>query len=733
VLVTAGDAFSDTVVQFTPGEPHAVTVEANPGSIVADGVSTSVITATITDQWLHPVADGTVVTFTTDLGSFPLTPYTGATANGVAVATLTAGADLGAATVLVTAGDAFSDTVVQFTPGEPHAVTVEANPGSIVADGVSTSIITATITDQWFHPVADGTIVTFTTDLGSFPLTPYTRTTSGGVATAVMASSTQAGTSVVTATAGAAFGTAEISLIPGDPATLTLLPLSSQVSVDNTVVVTATLSDQYGNAVIDGTPVTFATSLNLGGGGLLPEVGYTAGGVVTTTLTSTLTGSGLLTATATGGISNTAVITFTPGALASFELSGCPSAVVAGDSFTDNVVVVAYDTYGNLKTDYVGAVYFTSTDLWATLPFTAGNVYSFTSGDAGQHSFVGNDFILRTTGTQRITVTDGTVTRSSGDITVTPTALGSFQIAAPTEAISGVPYSVTVTAYDTEGNLKTDYAGTVIFSSTDILAVLPTDDGTGWINGANSFTLTLTLLGSQVFTVTDGTVIQAAAVSVGTGAAETVTLEDACDGTGNVVGDRTLAAGNSLTICAIARDGVGNYVDNVAVSWSLVEKSGGVVDEDLTPAGDGKSASFTGWEVGTARVQAVHASLPVTTTGILTVVPGVLDHFVLQVPSSGVAGQPFTMTVTARDQFSNTVTGFADDVSLSTSNGGIITPTLVSGSAFEAGVWTGPVTLSKAGDEREVRVEANGVTATATIYLSPAEFFVFLPVVICSH
>ena len=708
-----------------------VTVLPNPAPVGDAGGAT--VTAMLVNEDLTSVADGTVVTFTTDLGGFAgQTTVTRTTSGGVATATLTSSI-IETAAVTVTGDTSQGWVVIDFIPGAPYTVTLAADPTSIVADGVSTSVISATVVDQYANLVMDGTVVTFTTDLGSFPMTFYTRTTAGGVATAVLTSSTRAGTSVVTATAGAAIGTAEISLLPGDPVTLTLSALSSQVSVDNAAVVTATLSDQYGNAVTDGTVVTFTTSLNLGDGSLSPEVGYTAGGVVTTTLTSTLTDSGLLAATATGGISNTAVITFTPGALAFFELSGCPSSIAAGDSFTDSVVVTAHDTYGNLKTDYVGAVYFTSTDLQATLPFTAGHVYSFTSSDAGQHSFVGYDFILRTTGTQSITVTDGTVTRSSGNLTVTPAALGSFQIAAPTEAASGVPFSVTVTAYDTESNLKTDYAGTVAFSSTDVLAVLPDDDGTDWMDGANSFTLTLTLLGSQVFTVTDGTVTQAAAVSVVTGAAATITLEDACDGTGNVMGDRILSAGNSLTICAIARDGVGNFVDNVAVSWSLVEKSGGVVDDDLTSAGDGKSASFTGREVGTARVQAVHTSLPVTTTGTLTVVPGVLDHFVLQVPSSGVAGQPFAMTVTARDQFGNTVTGFADDVSLSTSNGGIIIPTLVAGSAFEAGVWTGPVTLSEAGDEREVRVEANGVNATATIDLSPAEFLVFLPLVICGH
>ena len=47
------------------------------------------------------MADGTVVTFTTNLGAFPADPYTATTDDGVAMATLTAGSTLGTATVQV--------------------------------------------------------------------------------------------------------------------------------------------------------------------------------------------------------------------------------------------------------------------------------------------------------------------------------------------------------------------------------------------------------------------------------------------------------------------------------------------------------------------------------------------------------------------------------------------------------------------------------------------------------
>jgi len=94
-----------------------------------------------------------------------------------------------------------SSTEIPFGP--PMTVTVRANPTTIPADGTSTATITATVSDTVGY-VADGTVVTFTTDLGSFPSDPYTNTTASGVATATLTSEKTADTAHVTATADAA-------------------------------------------------------------------------------------------------------------------------------------------------------------------------------------------------------------------------------------------------------------------------------------------------------------------------------------------------------------------------------------------------------------------------------------------------------------------------------------------------------------------------------------------------
>ncbi len=89
-------------------------------------------------------------------------------------------------------------------------------------------------------------------------------------------------------------------------------------------------------------------------------------------------------------------------------VSGMTTPRTAGS--TGSIRVTAVDAYGNRAPGYRGAVYFTSSDSRAKLPFN----YTFNATDAGSHVFSGN-LILRTAGTQSVTATD----------TLTPTITGS--------------------------------------------------------------------------------------------------------------------------------------------------------------------------------------------------------------------------------------------------------------------------------------------------------------------
>jgi hypothetical protein len=192
-------------------------------------------------------------------------------------------------------------------------------------------------------------------------------------------------------------------------------------------------------------------------------------------------------------------ITVNPAAAASlvFYVPGGPT---AGSAF--NVTVTAKDAYGNLATGYRGTVHFTSSDAKAVLPAN----YTFTSGDAGQHTF---SITLKTVGAQSLTVTDtvtGSLTMSRTGILVQPAAASKFLLSAPSSVRRGARFSVTLTVEDAYGNVVTGYVGTVHFSSSNSTATLPANyTFTAADAGVHQFVNAVILrrLGQQTLTVTD--------------------------------------------------------------------------------------------------------------------------------------------------------------------------------------------------------------------------------------
>ncbi|OGC89767.1 MAG: hypothetical protein A2W25_02670 [candidate division Zixibacteria bacterium RBG_16_53_22] len=153
-----------------------------------------------------------------------------------------------------------------------------------------------------------------------------------------------------------------------------------------------------------------------------------------------------------GARANTAMIQVLPGTLGRFNLARYPDIIVAGDIFPQPVTVTAYDLFGNLKTNYTGSVYFTSTDPRAILPYTPGSPYQFTVLDQGVHSF-NESFSLLTAGRQNISVTDGIIEMVSNAINVSPDLMTSFNASAPDSVVAGQAFPVIVSnARDQWGN-----------------------------------------------------------------------------------------------------------------------------------------------------------------------------------------------------------------------------------------------------------------------------------------
>ena len=293
VTVKAGTLTRKVKVEFLTTKPAHLVLEADPTEIPADGKSTSTITATVSDAQNNPVPDGTLVKFTTSLGT--IGPGTVQTQGGVATATLHSGTTVGTATVTVKVETLTEQVTVEFLSATPAHLIVTANPKQIPADGTSTSTITALVSDENHTPVPDGTPVQFTTSLGV--VGPGTVQTTGGVATATLHSGTTAGTATVTVEAGALTEEVDVKFV-APPAHLTVAADPTEIKADgvSTSTITATVTDEDDNPVADGTVVTFATSLGVIG----PSSVETEGGVAKATLHSGTT-VGIATVTVKAG------------------------------------------------------------------------------------------------------------------------------------------------------------------------------------------------------------------------------------------------------------------------------------------------------------------------------------------------------------------------------------------------------------------------------------------------
>ena len=254
-LVVGGAGGSDTITKSdyitVYGMPASLTLTAAPVTLPAG--SSSTLTATVTDQDGNAVADGTVVSFTTDLGS--VSPITAVTVNGIATATLSA-IVLGTATVTATVGSLSSTVQVTFIAGPPAQLSLTATPAVIAANGISQSTVLATVRDAFGNPVPDAQ-VNFLAGIGRFSPASGTTDANGQVTASL--------TSLVPGTENV-FATVE-TLVAQTPVTYQLPPASQLGLNGSSVVATRTLSAVRKNGLI-----TYTLTITNNGDGTVTNI-----------------------------------------------------------------------------------------------------------------------------------------------------------------------------------------------------------------------------------------------------------------------------------------------------------------------------------------------------------------------------------------------------------------------------------------------------------------------------
>jgi hypothetical protein len=335
-----------------------------------------------------------------------------------------------------------------------------------------------------------------------------------------------------------------------------------------------------------------------------------------------------------------------------FMVAGFPSPTVAGTP--GSFMVTALDQFNETITGYRGTVHFTSSDLQAQLPPD----YTFVAADNGTQSFTAT---LKTAGSQSLTATDTatvTFTGTQSGIVVNPgptVALVFMDV--PESPTAGLPFGFDLTAQDAFGNATPAYRGTVHFTSSDPLALLPANyTFTARDAGSHDFGAVLRQAGAQSITATD-----TATASI-TGTQEDI-LVVAADASSLVVtaSPATTTAGDTITLTVTVRDAFGNVATGYRgiVSFSSSDGQAALPAEYTFTADDAGAHAFT-VVLGTAGDQTVtvaQADGTLADTANVHVVPGAATHLRVTVPDTVTAGSFFQLVITALDAYGNVATG----------------------------------------------------------------------------
>jgi len=282
-------------------------------------------------------------------------------------------------------------------------------------------------------------------------------------------------------------------------------------------------------------------------------------------------------------------------------MSAISSPQTAGVSFS--ITITAQDAGNNIVTAFAGTV---------DLNTTAGTISPTVSGSFTSGVWTGSVTVTGSGTGKTITATKtgGTETGTSNTFDVNPGDAVVFTLSAPSSAIPGTPFDLTVTAMDAYNNVATGHIGTVHFTSTDGSATLPSDyTFVGGDNGIHTFTggVTFTTAGTQTVTATD-TVTPSV-----TGTSNSVSVSGACfatewnktfdggsfdyakgitsDSAGNVYVAGSSSDGSDYGFALIKYDSsgnvlwVGNYdsINNDYVSGVAIDNSGNVYVTGYSP------------------------------------------------------------------------------------------------------------------------------------------------------
>ncbi len=498
-----------------------------------------------------------------------------------------------------------------------------------------------------------------TTLFGSTPIEPSWSVVgsigtidSSGLFTATTAG---AGRIVATYVSGLTFvDSAQVTVTPGAPASVTVTPDSVTVSADLTKQFSATVRDSDGN-VVSSAPLWTVS----GGIGTVNPSGL---------FTASIAGNGYVIAIA-GSARDSSRVTVVPGVAASVVVTPDPVSVSA-DS-TKQFSASVFDADGNAVA---------AAPVWSVL------------GGIGTVGGTGN-FVATTSGIGFVRAVAGAA-RDSATVTVYAGQAVSLDVSPDSATVSADTTKLfNAIARDADGNIAAFAAkwtvrggvGTVgagLFSATTA--------GMGWVVASEPFGLDSTSAGfaePERWQKSAASLSDSARVTVVPGALAQIVVSPA---------SATLSADSSLTFTASGYDADGNAITVVLPVWSV---SGGIGAIDA-------SGKFDAQKVGSGGVIAKSALGTASDTAEVTVTMGAVKTVAIT-PSGGIAspGDTVQFDLTAFDKDGNATPIARPAVAWTTTD--------PAGSISSQGLYTAGTTLSP--PTWEVKGTYGGLSASAAI------------------
>jgi hypothetical protein len=502
--------------------------------------------------------------------------------------------------------------------------------------------------------------------------------------------------------------------------------------------VTVTAEDQFGNVAASGknqylgTVTLSATDVLISG--MPASYGFTVGDAGSHTFANVvLETAGSQTVSAADSADHVATgtsvpVDVVPAAVNNFAVTtSFASPDVAGTVGT--VTVTAKDPYGNTvgsgPNQYLGSVDLTGTDDQAAgLPAT----HTFIAGDSGSFTFTG--VVLKTAGTQTITATDSVDGAITGNVKINVVAAAAQDLVLMTSFattdVAGTTGTVTISAFDVYNNLVSSgpklFEGTVELADTDSLATgLPA-----------SYTFTAADAGSHTFsnavlktarsqTITASDTLSSALTDTATINVVPAAVKDFVVTTSFANPD---VAGTVGTVTVTAEDPYGNtvssgpnaYEGTAALSSTDGQATGLAASHSFTVT-DAGTYTFTGVVLKTAGAQTITATDAVNSSivgsALVTVMATAATNLVVTTPppSPLVAGQDFTLVVSAEDPYHNVDTSFDGNLTISLPGD----PTLTTTVQARNGVATfGGLSITTVGPTGTIEATSGGLSSGTT-------------------